>query len=393
MSRQLLLRAAGILDPEDPPARAGALLLREGRIAARLEAGQAGPAGVERVDLPDALVAPGLVDVHYHGELVLDAPSETLAGLRRASASLAGCGVTGFLATTVAWPSAELAERVAALALALERDDWPGAVPFGLHLEGPWINPQAAGAQPTRGIRGYRPDEGLALLDRAEGRVRLVTLAPEVEGAAALQAELARRGIPMALGHSVADERVIDASIGEGVSHATHVFNAMGPIHHRGPGVAASVLADDRLSCDLIADGVHVHPDWVRITARAKQGQLVLISDRIDPAGGESERADFGSGPVQRDGAAWRLADGRLAGSCLDLASAVRNVVAWDAMTRDDALDACTRRPAQLVGAEAERGTLRPGARADLAVFGLDGSLRETWVGGRPLPAAASAAG
>ena len=132
--------------------------------------------------------------------------------LRRASASLARHGVTAFLATTVAWPSAELRLRIERLAAALAETQWPGAVPIGIHLEGPWIRPEAAGAQPPDGIRPYDPAEGAAIFDRAGSALRLVTLAPELPGARRLEADLARRGVAIAVGHTLASERPISAT-------------------------------------------------------------------------------------------------------------------------------------------------------------------------------------
>jgi N-acetylglucosamine-6-phosphate deacetylase len=153
----------------------------------------------------------------------------------------------------------------------------------------------------------------------------------------------------------------------------------MSGIHHRDPGLAGVALADDRLSCDLICDGVHVHPTAVCLAARAKQERLLLITDRVVAGSG------FGSGGLVDDGTALRLADGRLAGSRLTLDRAVANAVAFGAMSRLEAIAAVTLCPARLLGLEEERGTLRPGARADLAVLDGDGAVAATWLGGRPV--------
>jgi N-acetylglucosamine-6-phosphate deacetylase len=386
MPDRTLLRAALLEDPAAPSRAPGALLIEGERIAARWALDAPPPPDAAVVDVAGSL-APGLIDVHYHGDLVLREPHDALSALRAASASLARHGVTAFLPTTVAWPAAELPGRIAHLVDALAVGGWPGAVPLGLHLEGPWIRAEAAGAQPAAGIRPYAPAEGRALFDRAGAAIRMVTLAPELDGAPELQEELVRRSITIAIGHTLADPSSIDAAIAGGARHATHLFNAMGALHQRGPGVAGRVLGDDRLSCDVIADGAHVHCDWLRVAARAKGERLILISDRIDASDPAAvRRSGFGSGPMHSDGVAWRLADGRLAGSHLWLDDAVRNVAAWRVMDRHDAIRACTLGPARLLGIEAERGTLRAGARADFAVFDRTGQLQATWVGGRPLP-------
>jgi N-acetylglucosamine-6-phosphate deacetylase len=289
-------------------------------------------------------------------------------------------GTTAFLATTVSGLGADLRGFVTQVASCLSEDSFSGAVPIGVHLEGPWINPQAAGAQPTAPIRSFDARHDTSLLDCAEGLIKLVTLAPEIPGAAELQLELARRGIVAALGHSLADAQTVDDAVDRGARHVTHLFNAMGPLHQRAPGLAGAALGDDRLTCDLICDGAHVHPRMVAAAARAKGDRLLLITDRIAPPAPSD--AGFGSGPVGSDGIAWRLPNGQLAGSRVTLDTALRNLRAFAGARLRDAVAACSLRPAQLLGEEGRRGCLRAGARADFAVLDADLEIRETWIGG-----------
>lgn len=382
---RLLLRHALLLDPESDGAEPGELLIEDGRIRARLRPG-AGPEDAEAVDLEGRGLAPGFLDLHHHGRAVFSEPADCPGVLRQEAASLVRQGTTAFLPTTVAWPRAELRGRLDGFLRGLEKVSPEGAAALGLHLEGPWINPTAAGAQPRGGIQPYDAAAGGALLDRAEGRIRMVTLAPEVEGAALLQEQLVRRGIVTALGHSLADDACVRESVTRGARHVTHLFNAMGPLHHRTLGMAGSALTDDRLTADLICDGVHVHPAVVRLAARAKGDGLVLITDRVDPG---PEGSGFGSGAVHDDGAALRLPDGTLAGSSLTLDRALRNARDFGVPALE-ALAACTVRPARLLGVEGERGTLRPGARADLVVLDAGWQVRQTWIAGRRVHEAAA---
>jgi len=389
------LRAAGL--------QSGDLLIEAGRIAARLAPGEPGPGDAATLDLAGAVLAPGFVDLHHHGAAVFAGEGGVAAAVRHDAVELARHGVTAFLVTTVAWSRSRLegflAEALGAGGGPRTRDMGAGArgaggaLPLGIHLEGPWISPAAAGAQPAGAIRPFDPARDAALLDAAEGRVRMVTFAPEVRGALRLQGELARRGILGALGHSTARRDDAERVMQAGARHVTHLYNAMRGVHHREPGLAGLALADERLTADLICDGVHVHPDVVRFSARALGERLVLISDRVapghaaGPAGGPGAAPgagpDFGGEPLREADGAWRLRDGRLAGSSLTLERAVVGVRSMAGLPLLEAIAAATVRPARLLGMEAERGTLRPGARADLVALDGEGRVLSTWVGGR----------
>jgi N-acetylglucosamine-6-phosphate deacetylase len=382
---RLWLRNALLVDPELRAPAPGGLLLEAGRIAARLPANAPAPHGAEAVDLGGALLAPGFLDVHHHGSAVFAGPDALASSIAGDARTLARHGVTGFLVTTVAWPAPQLGEFVERAAGAAAAPVAEGATPLGLHLEGPWISPRAAGAQPGSGIRPFVRAELEALLARAAGGIRMLTFAPELDDAPALADLLARHSVIGALGHSRCSASDADRVIERGARHVTHLFNAMGGVHHRELGLAGMALSDERLTCDLICDGAHVAPPIVRVAARALGDRLLAASDRIEPPPG----ADFGSGPLRDDGSAIRLPDGRLAGSRLTLDRAVANLRAYTGMGLCEAVAAASLRPARLLGLERERGTLRAGARADLAVLAPDGSVRETWIEGRKVWAAA----
>jgi N-acetylglucosamine-6-phosphate deacetylase len=381
---KLAISGAELVDPEAAHVRRGTLLVEDGRIAGCVVPEEPLGGDWRVVERPGQAIAPGFIDLHFHGELVAAPPARFPDALARAAQRMVREGTTGFLATTVCWPRAQLADAVGALAAAVDGAAAAGAACLGLHLEGPWISAEAPGAMACDAIRPYDARNDREVLVRAGERLRMVTLAPEVEGASALLAELSARGVVAALGHTHASPDCIREAIERGLRHVTHLWNAMGPTHHRAPGVAGTALAEDRLSCDLICDGHHVDPAVVRITARALGERLVLITDRLDVPAGAEESA-LGAIRAGGDGEPWRRADGTIAGSQLSLDGALRNALRFARLELRDAVAACTLRPARLLGVERERGTLRRGARADLALLDPDGRVVETWIAGVPV--------
>ncbi len=381
---KLAISGAELVDPEALEVRRGTLLVEDGRIAACASPYE--PLGPDWlvISRESLAIAPGFLDLHFHGEIAAAPPAEFPAALARAARRMLREGTTGFLATTVCWPREQLADAVGALAAAVDGAAAAGAACLGLHLEGPWISADAPGAMAREAIRPYDARSDREVLARAGERLRMVTFAPEVEGADALLAELSARGVIPALGHTRASRACIQDAVARGLRHVTHLWNAMGPIHHRDPGVAGTALAEDRLSCDLICDGHHVDPAIVRIAARALGERLVLITDRIDLPEGSSGSA-LGAVAAGAEGEPWRRADGTIAGSQLGLEAAVRNARRFAGIGLPDAVAACTLRPARMLGVERERGTLRRGARADFAVLDASGRAVETWVAGAPV--------
>ena len=377
------LIADRILDPEDRAPRDGAagarpcVLIEDGRLVeTRRDLAEGAPLGPDwrLVERPGSCVAPGFLDLHVHGGFAAAAPDELTQALARDARAMLEAGTTGFLATSIAQPHERQSAFADAVA-ACDRAPSSGAHCLGLHFEGPWINDAAPGALDPKAIRPFHAGTDGVLLERAEGLLRMVTLAPEIDGADALLDTLARRGVVAAMGHTAADGERIAEAAGRGLRHVTHLFNAMGPIHHREPGVAFHALAEERLSCDLICDGVHVHPVMLRAAAHSLGERLLLITDRFDLPGLRPEPGAAADHPL-------RLPSGALAGSQLGMDGAVRGLRAAAGVTLREAVEAATLRPARLLGVESQRGTLRPGARADLVVLSEEGEVQETWLGG-----------
>ncbi|MDP3714466.1 MAG: N-acetylglucosamine-6-phosphate deacetylase [Mycobacteriales bacterium] len=337
------------------------LLVDGDRIAGPDAGPDAGRDPVEVLDVTGCVVAPGLVDLHVHaaGGAPCQGPRADLPAVSRA---LARGGVTAYLATAFAAPLPELRALVTA-----PRPS-EGARCVGVHLEGPWLSPAAAGAQPPEALRVPDVAEALALLDA--GDVRCVTVAPELPGALDLVRALADRGVRVSLGHSTATYAEGVAAVRAGATGVTHCFNALSPLTGREPGLVGLALTEPDLVVEVIADGVHVHPASVRalVAARGPQG-VALVSDCVDGCAPEG---------LVRDGDVLRLADGTLAGSGLSLSDAVRHVVSWG-VPLADALAMASTTPARALGLDV---ALRPGAVADVVVLDADLRVRRVLVAG-----------
>jgi len=346
------------------------------------------PAGATLIDLGDAVLAPGFVDIHMHGGTGLDVMRASLDELPRLNKFLTKHGVTGYFPTTVAAAPDQTCAALERLADAIEADqssNTDGAVqakPLGIHLEGPFLSHKRRGVHPPE----FLVEPTLQIFDRlwqaARGHVRLMTIAPELPGALEVIAEAARRKVLVSIGHSDAVLEAARAGVKAGARHATHTFNAMRPLDHRDPGILAEVLTDAQLTADIIVDGIHVMPEVVQLFLQAKGVErAVLITDAMTAAG--MPDGTYQLGPIQvevKDGRC--TADGRLAGSVLTMDRAVRNVTQFAGWSLQDAVRAATLNPARAAGI-AQHGQITPGAEANLVALSPSGEVRKTMVRGR----------
>jgi N-acetylglucosamine-6-phosphate deacetylase len=360
----------------------GWLLARDGRIEA-LGPGDP-PAGstsaAEMVDGAGARLLPGFVDVHVHGGGGADTMDADPDALRHLARFHAGHGVTALLPTTWSASEGDLAAALKAVTAAAGRVD-EGATILGAHLEGPWINAGRCGAQDPAAIR--RPDaaEAARLLD--SGPVRLVALAPELDGAAAVIDACRQRGVVVSAGHTDAGYDQMAQAVRLGVTQVTHTFNAMSGFGHRDPGAVGAALAFPELRCELIADGIHVHPGAMAVLARAKgPGGVILVSDATRATGLPEGPVDLGGRIGHHTGGAVRLADGRLAGSVLTLDVALRHFAAASSWSWEHLWRATSANAAGALGLAA-KGRLAPGADADLVLIDEDWTVRLTVAEGR----------
>ena len=329
--------------------------------------------------LPDgAWLAPGFIDLQVNGGgdvLFNDQP--TLQGVRAIAAAHRKFGTTGLLPTFIT-------DSPEKMRLALDTGDVaagrePGVL--GVHLEGPYLSPDRPGAHDARHIRRPGPDD-LALLTAPRNGVLLVTLAPEVVPPGFI-ARLVAAGVRVSLGHSMATYRQTGAAMAEGLTGFTHLFNAMRPMSSREPGPIVQALESADAWYGLIVDGVHVDPAMLRLALRGR-GRAMLVTDAMPPVGGNKTGFDLvGKNIAVFDGRCV-TDDGTLAGTVLDMATAVRNCVRLLGVPLPDALRFASAHPAAFLGLERTLGKLAPGYRADLVAFDPnDMTVLATWVAGR----------
>ena len=379
-----------ILNGPDGPVGAapgtGAVIVEGGRIVAMLENFGTGDLPARRLEA--AYVAPGFVDLQVNGSFgheVDDDPAALLALAR----SLPATGVTAFLPTLVSRAPGRYARCFAAfdVARAATKVDPLSARPLGLHLEGPLLSPARAGAHDRAAIEGATANLLSQLADPT--RVALVTLAPERRDALMLITHLRARGIAISLGHTDASFEMFTAGIDAGATLATHVWNAMSPLHHRAPGATGAALSDDRVTALAIADGVHTHPAAFTIALRAKgPDRFGLVTDAVAAAATAVGTVTALAGrPVTTGGTSARpearLEDGTLAGSTLTMDQAVRNAGRFGALSPACAVHLATAVPARALGRLAAGPLLRPGAVADLVLLDAELGVQATLVGGR----------
>ncbi|WP_409484595.1 N-acetylglucosamine-6-phosphate deacetylase [Arsenicicoccus dermatophilus] len=343
-----------------------------------VEAARAGTAaGEEHVDLGDVLLAPGFVDSHSHGGGGAAFTDGTAEAARTALATHRAHGTTTMVASLVTDTVARLGELLDVLAPLVASGELAG-----VHLEGPWLSPCHQGAHDPALLRAPTRADLAALLTRHTDVVQMVTLAPELEGGLEAVETCVEHGVIAAIGHSDATDEVARAAIGRGATVATHLYNAMRPLHHREPGIIGACLTSDAVAVELICDGVHVHPTVVDLVARTCPERLVLVTDAMAAAGAPDGHYLLGPLDVAVvDGVARLREGGAIAGSTLTLDRAVRYAVTEAGVPLETALLAATAHPARVHGLD-DRGVLVPGARADLAVLDADLCVTRVMQGG-----------
>ncbi|MBR6029351.1 MAG: N-acetylglucosamine-6-phosphate deacetylase [Clostridia bacterium] len=320
----------------------------------------------ERIkELKDGWLLPGLVDVHIHAFMGMDTMQGEEA-VRHMSACLFEQGVAAFCPTTMSASEADTLRAVEGIRAVMAKPQKRGAEVLGAHMEAPFLNEEKAGAQ----RKEFFADPDWAAFERMTGghpeAVKLITMAPERAGSEAFIRRARAAGVRVSIGHTAADAETVHLAADWGADHVTHTFNAMTSLSHRMPGVPGAALTDDRLYCEMICDGVHLHRDTVRLIARSKGSKkAVAITDAMEAAGLSDGVYALGGQRVNVRGAEARLDDGTLAGSVLTLRRALENLIHLFDIGPADACRMCTSTPAASVG-DSRCGRLTPGSPAPL---------------------------
>ncbi|MBC7440966.1 MAG: N-acetylglucosamine-6-phosphate deacetylase [Ramlibacter sp.] len=362
-----MLISGGTVVAPDAVFSPGWVDIRAGRIVG---CGAGEPPRKTDFSFPESTLAAGYVDIHTHGgggSSFNDA--DTDAAVARITATHLAHGTTTMMASLVTVPLDEFERTVAALAGLVEQ-----GVLAGIHLEGPWLSPAHRGAHDVTLLREPDTETVDRLMRAGRGAVRMVTIAPELEGGLAAVRQIVGYRAVAAVGHSDADYETTRQAIAAGATAGTHVFNAMRQIHHREPGPALALLEDPAVFAELIADGVHLHPAIVRLII-GSPSRPVFVTDAMAAAGADEGEYKLGALDVSVSDGQARLADGTIAGSVLTLSQAVRYAVHTAGIPVEVAVRAATQNPADMIGL-ADRGRLARGHRADLIV--LDATLQVT---------------
>ncbi|MCP4167766.1 MAG: N-acetylglucosamine-6-phosphate deacetylase [Chloroflexi bacterium] len=331
------------------------------------------------IDAQGLWVTPGYIDVHVHGSAKADTMDATPEVIHAMARFFASCGVTGYYPTTMSgWPEPTQAaiDNVATCPQPVD-----GAHHLGVHVEGPYLDVTYKGAQPEHFLRDADPAEYEAWL--VTGVVKLVTLAPERSGSLDFIDQGVSEGVEFAVAHSAASyEQVIEAA-DHGLRQGTHTFNGMLGLHHRAPGTVGGILADERIYAQVIADGIHLHPGIVKLIVRAKTPKrTILITDAIRAAGCVDGKYDLSGEIIDVENGIARNVAGSLAGSTLTMDAAVRNAMEASGLDFETVLPMATSVPAEAMNLKGQKGTLQPGADADVILLDDELNVCMTMVAG-----------
>lgn len=363
----------------------GGMVVLEGETIAGVHAAEENvlPGDMLTFDYGASYITPGLIDLHLHGALGKDVMDGEVKSLEVIATHQTRCGVTGFVPTTWAAPLPSILAAVEAVKTA-QKLPLPSEI-LGIHLEGPFLSLKKKGAQNPEYIKEASAGEMESLMKATRELKTIMTLAPEVGNNLNFVPALKERGAVISIGHTEATYEQAIESFEKGISHATHLYNAMSGFQPREPGVIGAVLDSDRVTAEIIADGVHVHPASLRIAIRQKGlEKICLVTDSMNATGLGDGVYRVGNLETIVSGGEARLKEsGALAGSVLRLNRAVKNIIRWTGVTPSRAVNMASANPARVLGLEDKFGSIQPGKYANLAIFDEEFDVIDTIVRGR----------
>ncbi|MBL8966203.1 MAG: N-acetylglucosamine-6-phosphate deacetylase [Spirochaetaceae bacterium] len=339
------------------------------------------PSDATVLDAGGAFIAPGLIDTHIHGFAGFGTEDLSTDAIMAMSEELGKFGVTSFCPTIYPMAEEDMLASIRASVGAIGRET--GARVLGVHLEGPFISPARLGVQRPEFVRPVDLELMERLYEAGGGHISNMTVAPEIKGMRELALYCQKKGIVLQAGHTDATYENMLEGMQAGILHSTHFFNAMSRLHHRDPGAVGAIMIHSELSCEIIADGKHVHPDLIKLLMRDKpSSKVVLVTDSLKPTEQRNCPLFANREEVELvDGIFHRKADGVIAGSALTMIKGVANLSSWG-IPLENAVEMAASNPARIL-ALGKRGLLMPGYEADLVVFDKDFTVLASLVGGR----------
>jgi N-acetylglucosamine-6-phosphate deacetylase len=360
---------AAVVTPEEVVQRAS-ITVEDGIIQSVDDENRAEPSvGTNLIDCTDKYVMPGFIDVHTHGGAGFDFKDEAPDALATLSDYYYRHGVTTVLATLSPLSHDLLVQAVSRLAKFCGQNRGRSNI-VGIHLEGPYINRSMSGGNKKEYIEQPDFNRWREVFDAGEGFIRLITVAPELNGIDRLIEDAVKNGITIALGHSTADGATAERAVRLGARQVTHIFNAMRGLHHREPDLLSTALLSDSLDAQIIADGVHVHPDIIRLAIKAKTAEhIMLITDSMRATGLSDGRYDSAGTTVTVQNGISRMPDGTLAGSTLVFENGLRLIASLTGMDLPSAANMASFNAARSLGLQKETGSIEVGKSADIVIL------------------------
>ena len=338
---------------------------------------------VEIIEAQNKFIVPGYIDIHVHGGGGSDVMDGEYEAIKQVATTHSRFGTTAFLPTTMAMTKDKIIKSLKSIHEARLKGTGTAEI-LGIHLEGPYINPEKKGAQKEEDIKKVSVEEFLEFNQASGNLIRLVTIAPEMPGAIDFIRWLHQQGIIVSVGHSNATYKQVQEGIQAGLSHVTHIFNAMRGLYHREPGVVGAALSSPKLIVEMIADGIHLHPIVLKMLTQIKESEkLVLITDAMRATGFKEGTYDLGGQEVIVTQGQAKLKNGTLAGSVLTMDKAVKNLVTKVGISLLNAVQMASYNPAKCLGIDDKKGSLELYKDADIVILNKNLETELTMVAGK----------